>query len=115
MDEAWRALAHATRRDILRLVRERERTAGDIASAFTLTRPAVSQHLTLLKAAGLLAERRDGTRRLYRVRPAGLRRLREYLEALAPGKEPAVEGWQHGEPLESAVALGWIAREDANE
>lgn len=108
MDEAWRALAHATRRDILRLVRERERSAGDIASAFAMTRPAVSQHLTILKEAGLLAERRDGTKRLYRVRPAGLRRLREYLDSLASGKEPAVEGWQRAEPLES-VAPGWIA------
>lgn len=99
MDEAWRALAHATRRDILRLVRERERTAGDIAAAFTLSRPAVSQHLSILKEAGLLAERREGTKRLYRLRPAALRRLGAYLHSLAPSADaPAecatVEGWQ---------------------
>lgn len=108
MDEAWRALAHAARRDILRLVRERERSAGEIAAAFSMTRPAVSQHLTILKEAGLLAERRDGTRRLYRLRPAALRRLRDYLQSLAPAREaPAVEGWQRDEPLET-VATGWL-------
>src|SRR5690606_2311312 len=107
MDEAWRALAHATRRDILRLVRDRERTAGDIAAAFAMTRPAVSQHLTLLKDAGLLAERREGTKRLYRLRPAGLRRLREDLRARAPGSDgPTVAGWQADEPLET-LASGW--------
>ena len=107
MDEAWRALAHATRRDILRLVRDGERSAGDIAAAFAMTRPAVSQHLTLLKEAGLLAERRQGTKRLYRLRPAGLRRLREYLLSLSAGQDdPTVDGWQR-EPLES-VATGWI-------
>lgn len=109
MDEAWRALAHATRRDILRLVKDGERTAGDIAAAFAMTRPAVSQHLTLLKDAGLLAERRQGTKRLYRLRPAGLRRLREYLASLSRAQEgPTVEGWQREDPLES-VASGWLA------
>lgn len=112
MDDAWRALAHPIRRDILRLARERERSAGEIAAAFALTRPAVSQHLTVLKQAGLLTERREGTKRLYRVRPAGLRRMREYLESLAPGKEPSVEGWQPGDPLES-VASGWIMGGDS--
>lgn len=84
MDDAWRALAHGTRRDILRLVRERERTAGEIAGAFDITRPAVSQHLTYLKSAGLLEERREGTKRLYRLKSAGLSSLREYLLGLSP-------------------------------
>lgn len=108
MDEAWRALAHATRRDILRLVRDQERTAGDIAAAFSMTRPAVSQHLTLLKEAGLLSERRQGTKRFYRLRPAALRRMRDTLHALTARHESSpVEGWQADDPLES-TATGWI-------
>ncbi len=87
MDDAWRALAHGTRRDILRLVTERELSAGEIAATFAITRPAVSQHLTNLKAAGLLDERRDGTKRLYRLRPALLHALRDYLAELSPPAE----------------------------
>ena len=59
--------------------------AGEIAAAFDITRTAVSQHLTVLKQAGLLSERRDGTRRLYRARPQGLAGLREFLDDLWGG------------------------------
>jgi DNA-binding transcriptional ArsR family regulator len=62
------------------MVRDRELTAGEIATRFEVTRPAISQHLGVLKEAGLLDERRDGARRLYRARPAGLAELRGYLE-----------------------------------
>jgi DNA-binding transcriptional ArsR family regulator len=64
----------------LRLVARDELAAGEIAAAFEVTRTAVSQHLTVLKKAGLLAERRDGTRRLYRARPEGLAGLRQFLD-----------------------------------
>jgi DNA-binding transcriptional ArsR family regulator len=77
---ALRALVEPRRRSILRLVSHDELSAGEIASAFEVTRPAVSQHLTVLKEAGLLTERREGTRRLYRARPEGLDGLREFLE-----------------------------------
>jgi DNA-binding transcriptional ArsR family regulator len=79
-DEALRALAEPRRRAILRLVATDELAAGEIAAAFDVTRTAVSQHLTVLKAAGLLHERRDGTRRLYRARPEGLDGLRRFLD-----------------------------------
>jgi DNA-binding transcriptional ArsR family regulator len=79
---ALRALVEPRRRSILRLVAHDELSAGEIASAFEVTRPAVSQHLTVLKDAGLLTERREGTRRLYRARPEGLDGLREFLEDL---------------------------------
>jgi DNA-binding transcriptional ArsR family regulator len=79
-DETLRALAEPRRRAILRLVARDELAAGEIAAAFDVTRTAVSQHLTVLKNAGLLAERRDGTRRLYRARPEGLAGLREFLD-----------------------------------
>ena len=79
-DEALRALAEPRRRAILRLVARDELAAGEIAAAFEVTRTAVSQHLTVLKNAGLLTERRDGTRRLYRARPEGLAGLRQFLD-----------------------------------
>ena len=68
------------RRQILTLVRDGELSAGEIASHFDVTRPAVSQDLTLLKEAGLVDERRNGTRRLYRARPEGMAELRAFLE-----------------------------------
>ncbi len=80
MEAALKAIAEPRRRAILQLVRDDERTAGEIAQAFDVTRPAISQHLRVLKEAGLVAERRDGTRRFYRVRPEGLRELRRFLE-----------------------------------
>ncbi len=80
MEDALRAIAEPRRREILRLVRDRELSAGEIAAQFEVTRPAVSQHLGVLKQAGLLEERREGARRLYRVRPEGLDGLRAFLE-----------------------------------
>jgi DNA-binding transcriptional ArsR family regulator len=79
-DVALRAIAEPRRRAILQLVAHDELAAGEIAAAFDITRTAVSQHLTVLKNAGLLSERRDGTRRLYRARAEGLAGLREFLD-----------------------------------
>ena len=80
MEAAIKAIAQPRRREILRLVWSAELPAGEIASHFDVTRPAISQHLRVLKEAGLVAERRDGVRRLYRVRPEALAELREFLE-----------------------------------
>ena len=82
MDEALRALAEPRRRAILRLVAHRELAAGEIAGHFDVTRTAVSQHLTVLKNAGLLAERKVATRRLYRACPEGLAGLRQFLDQM---------------------------------
>ncbi len=82
MEAALRAIAEPRRRQILRLVRDEEMSAGEIASHFEVTRSAVSQHLRVLKDAGLLAERRHGTRRIYRIRPDGLAELREFIDGL---------------------------------
>jgi DNA-binding transcriptional ArsR family regulator len=79
-DEAMRALVEPRRRAILRLVAHRELAAGEIAAAFDVNRTTVSQHLTVLKGAGLLSERREGTRRIYRARLEGLTGLRAYLD-----------------------------------
>ena len=80
MDAALRAISEPTRREILRLVWDGERTAGDIASHFEVTRAAVSQHLRVLREADLVTERRDGTRRLYRARPERIDEVREWLD-----------------------------------
>jgi DNA-binding transcriptional ArsR family regulator len=80
LDEVFRALAEPRRRQILRLVTHFELAAGEIASTFAVSRTAVSQHLTVLRNAGLLDERRDGTRRLYRARRSGMDGLRTFLE-----------------------------------
>ena len=84
-DVALRAIAEPRRRAILQMVAHDELAAGEIAAAFDITRTAVSQHLTVLKSAGLLSERRDGTRRLYRARAEGLAELREFLDDMWAG------------------------------
>ena len=81
MDAALRALAEPRRREILRLVWSQELPATSIAAHFgDVTRPAISQHLGVLKEAGLVSERRDGTRRLYQARQDEMRRLRDFLD-----------------------------------
>ena len=86
MDLALRAIAEPNRRKILRLVQDTELPAGKIAAHFDVTRPAISQHLRVLKTAGLLSERRQGTQRLYRARPEGLAEVREFLNAFWEGR-----------------------------
>lgn len=81
MQEMLRAIVEPRRRQILLLVAEHEQAAGEIATHFAVSRPAISQHLRVLKDAGLIAERRQGTRRLYRARPEGLSELRAFLES----------------------------------
>ncbi len=75
-----RALSNETRLEIVKLVRGREMSAGSLATRFELTRPAVSQHLSVLRKAGLLDERRVGSRRLYIVRARGFDELVEFIE-----------------------------------
>jgi len=82
MDAAIRALAEPRRRAILELIRNRELAAGEIAAHFDVTRPAISQHLTVLREAALVTERRDGARRLYRADPAGLLGLKQFIDSL---------------------------------
>jgi DNA-binding transcriptional ArsR family regulator len=79
--QALQALGDPTRRAVLEELRDGPRAVGEIAAALPVSRPAVSQHLRVLKEAGLVIERQNGTRHLYRVDPDGLAELREYLEA----------------------------------
>ena len=89
------ALADHTRRAILAYLAERPRAVGELADELPISRPAVSQHLKVLKDAGLVSDRAAGTRRIYRLNPAGVAALREQLDtfwdrALA-GYQDAVE------------------------
>ena len=78
--DGWAALADPTRRSIFELVATRPRAVGELAELVPITRPAVSQHLKLLKTAGLVLDRAEGTRRIYRANPDGVRELRDQLD-----------------------------------
>jgi len=79
VDAAIRAIGEPRRREILRLVWDAERSSGEIASHFDITGPAVSQHLKVLREAGLVNERREGTRHLFSANRLALRALRDHL------------------------------------
>jgi DNA-binding transcriptional ArsR family regulator len=91
MEAALKAIAEPNRRRILTLVRATELSAGEIASHFEVSRPAVSQHLAVLKEAGLVHERRNGTRRLYSVRPEGFNEVKTFLESFWDEKLDALK------------------------
>jgi DNA-binding transcriptional ArsR family regulator len=74
------ALADPTRRAILELLRDGPRSVGELAEGMPVSRPAVSQHLAVLRQANLVSEERKGTRHIYRAEAAGLAALKSYLE-----------------------------------
>ena len=80
MEAALKAIAEPTRRRILTLVKDEELSAGEIASHFDVSRPAISKHLRILKDARVVRERREGRNRIYELNPAGLNALREYFD-----------------------------------
>jgi DNA-binding transcriptional ArsR family regulator len=97
-----KAIAEPRRQQILRLVWQHERAAGDIAAHFEISRPAISKHLRVLRQAGLVEERRDGTQRLYRARPERLAEAQRVLESfwddgLAAIKRSAEDDARHRE------------------
>ena len=77
---AIEALADPTRREVFERLRSGPRAVGELAAGLPVSRPAVSQHLRVLKQAGLVSDRRSGTRRLYSVEPQGLQALRDYVD-----------------------------------
>lgn len=103
MDAMLGAIAEPKRRAILQLVATQEMAAGEIAAHFSVTRPAISQHLTVLREVGLLIERREGTRRLYRLRPEGLAELRAFLAELWPD---ALRRFKYAAETATAAELG---------
>jgi DNA-binding transcriptional ArsR family regulator len=78
---AMEALGDRTRRTIMELLRERPRPVGELVRELPVSQPAVSQHLRVLKRAGLVTDRAEGARRVYRLAPEGLEELRTYLDA----------------------------------
>ena len=79
-DEAWDAIGDRTRRTIMLCLAERSQAVGELAAQLPVSRPAVSQHLKVLKDAGLVAEQPEGTRRIYRLNEAGVAALRDQLD-----------------------------------
>jgi DNA-binding transcriptional ArsR family regulator len=78
--DGWRALGDPSRRAILGCLAERPRAVGELAEELPISRPAVSQHLKVLKDAGLVTDRAAGTRRVYRLNPTGVAALRDQLD-----------------------------------
>jgi DNA-binding transcriptional ArsR family regulator len=78
--DPWTALGDSTRKAIFELLSDRPRAVGELAGALPVSRPAVSQHLKVLKDAGLVVDQAVGTRRIYRIDPDGLAALRADLE-----------------------------------
>jgi DNA-binding transcriptional ArsR family regulator len=79
-DDAWSALSDPTRRSIVTILAERPRSVRELADGLPVSRPAVSQHLKVLKEAGLVVDQPDGTRRIYQLDPQGVDALRAYLD-----------------------------------
>jgi DNA-binding transcriptional ArsR family regulator len=79
-DKAWSAMADRTRRAIVMELVEGERTVGELAEALPVSQPAVSQHLKVLKHVGVVSDRADGTKRIYRLNEAGVSALRDQLD-----------------------------------
>lgn len=80
LDGGWDALGDPSRRAIVACLAERPRAVGELANALPISRPAVSQHLKVLKDAGLVTDQAEGTRRVYRLNPAGVAALRDQLD-----------------------------------
>jgi DNA-binding transcriptional ArsR family regulator len=95
--DGWTALGDQTRRSIFERLADRPQAVGELASELPVTRPAVSQHLKVLKEAGLVLDRQAGTRRIYQLDPEGVGALRAYLDqfwnrALAAFKAAVEQG-----------------------
>ena len=89
--DGWAALGEPTRRAIVECLAERPRAVGELAAELPISRPAVSQHLKVLKDAGLVTDQAAGTRRVYRLNPAGIAALRDQLDTFW---NRALDGYQ---------------------
>jgi len=83
--QAFTALADPTRRQVFERLAQGPRAVGELAEGLPVSRPAVSQHLKVLKAAGLVTDRPDGARRVYQIDPAGLGQMRAWLDRFWDG------------------------------
>ena len=103
------ALGDPTRRAIFEQLAGRPRSVRELADVLPVSRPAVSQHLKVLKASGLVIDRADGTRRIYRVDPAGVAAMRDYLDAMWDAALTAFAA-----AVERDVTTGEIDEEEAD-
>jgi DNA-binding transcriptional ArsR family regulator len=94
LDDAFAALADPTRREVLRLVGERPRQAGEIAARFPVSRPAVSKHLRVLREAGLVEVEKTGRARIYRLHPDGIAEARRWMEETGRFWDGALEAFR---------------------
>ena len=112
MDALFRAIAEPNRRRILELVRDRELSAGEIAARFSVSRPAVSQHLKVLSDSGLLERRKVGARRLYRVRGGAIAELKAFVDAQWEGSLERLKAEAEARPggflVEPAKIVSWM-------
>ena len=99
---AFAALADPTRRQIVELLTQRELPAGEIADRFAASPPAISQHLKVLREAGLVSVRADAQRRIYGIEPAGFAELDQWLARVKRFWEPKLEALEN--QLRSGVA-----------
>jgi len=95
VDEVAGAIADPVRREILAMLRERRMSAGQIADRFEISRPAVSRHLRVLRASGLVHDELTGRRRFYRLDPAPLALLAEWLDPFLAGDGEGQSAWEH--------------------
>jgi DNA-binding transcriptional ArsR family regulator len=92
--DVFRAVADPTRRRLLDLLAESDRSVTELAQPFRMTQPAISQHLRILRKAGLVSARRAGPRRVYRINPRPLARVRQWAERHAQVSDPAGHAWR---------------------
>jgi DNA-binding transcriptional ArsR family regulator len=112
--DAWTALGDPTRKAIFELLADRPRPVGELAGELPVSRPAVSQHLRVLKDAGLVIDRRAGNRRIYQLDPDGVGALRAYLDqfwnrsltAFKSAVERGDEFHEHSSSGHSGAGLG---------
>ncbi|MEZ0311444.1 MAG: ArsR/SmtB family transcription factor [Myxococcota bacterium] len=107
--EVFRALAHPTRRAVLTLLADGEKTVSQLHAGFDISQPAMSQHLAALRAAGLVAERREGRNAYYRAEPAGMAPLMQFVEQYL---EQHVERYREHWPKQLTRLKGVLARMD---
>jgi DNA-binding transcriptional ArsR family regulator len=101
-DDGWAALGDPTRRAIVASLAERPRAVGELAAELPVSRPAVSQALKVLKDAGLVSERAEGTRRIYRLNPAAVAALRDQLDTFWGRALANYEGLVENQTIEQA-------------
>src|SRR5215813_11359714 len=97
VERALAALGDPTRRQIFERLKTGPRAVGDLARGLPVSRPAVSQHLQVLKSAGLVADRAEGTRRVYQIDPAGLGAMRQWIDQFWGGALAAFQAEVDGE------------------